>query len=100
MLSVITALEFFQHYFSEMGHRDLLVTQNLSQAHRATNAPLPHAKRPPPGGYVLTHKSSMWISDKALTLIRVRSRNALDLQPDGVQISFAVLDCRMINRNF
>ena len=24
--------EFFQHYFSEMGHRDLLVTQNLSQA--------------------------------------------------------------------
>jgi hypothetical protein len=32
MLSVITSLEFFQHYFSEMGHRDLLVTQNLSQA--------------------------------------------------------------------
>src|SRR5437588_12245634 len=31
MLSVITALEFFQHYFSEMGHRDLLVTPNLSQ---------------------------------------------------------------------
>ena len=51
------ALEFFQHYFSEMGHRDLLVTQNLSQAHRATNAPLPHAKRPPPGGYVQTRKS-------------------------------------------
>src|SRR5713101_5350018 len=32
MLSVITSLEFFQHYFSELGHRDLLVTQNLSQA--------------------------------------------------------------------
>ncbi len=32
MLSIVTALEFFQHYFSEMGHRDLLVTQNLSQA--------------------------------------------------------------------
>ena len=31
MLSVITSLEFLQHYFSEMGHRDLLVTQNLSQ---------------------------------------------------------------------
>src|ERR1035438_8573938 len=28
---VITALEFLQHYFSQMGHRDLLVTQNLSQ---------------------------------------------------------------------
>ena len=37
------------------------MTQNLSQAHRATNAPLPHAKRPPPGGYVLTPKSSIWI---------------------------------------
>ena len=24
-------LEFFQHHFSKMGHRDLLVTQNLSQ---------------------------------------------------------------------
>jgi hypothetical protein len=31
VLSVL-AVEFFQHYFSEMGHRDLLVTQNLSQA--------------------------------------------------------------------
>jgi len=30
-LGVITTLEFFQHHFSEMGHRDLLVTQNLSQ---------------------------------------------------------------------
>ena len=26
-LGVITTLEFFQHHFSEMGHRDLLVTQ-------------------------------------------------------------------------
>jgi hypothetical protein len=31
MLSVITLLGFFQHCFSEMGHRDLLVTQNLFQ---------------------------------------------------------------------
>src|SRR5271157_82582 len=30
-LGVITTLEFFQHHFSKMGHRDLLVTQNLSQ---------------------------------------------------------------------
>src|SRR5216684_7736492 len=28
---IITTLEFLQHHFSEMGHRDLLVTQNLSQ---------------------------------------------------------------------
>ena len=26
-LRVITTLEFLQHHFSEMGHRDLLVTQ-------------------------------------------------------------------------
>src|SRR6266849_7034270 len=53
MLSVITTLEFFQHHFSEMGHRDLLVTQTYL-TRQATNAPLPHAQRPPPGGYVQT----------------------------------------------
>jgi hypothetical protein len=30
-LRVITALEFLQHDFSQMGQRDLLVTQNLAQ---------------------------------------------------------------------
>jgi len=45
MLSVITALEFFQHYFA-------------NPSHQATNAPLPHAKRPPPGGYVQTRLCS------------------------------------------
>src|ERR1700731_2020562 len=29
-LSVITALEFLQHHSAKMGHRDLLVTHNLS----------------------------------------------------------------------
>src|ERR1035437_10405861 len=36
-----------------MGHRDLLVTHNLSQPsgnHRSS----PHAQRPPPGGFVQT----------------------------------------------
>ena len=38
-LGVITTLEFFQHHFSKMGHRDLLVTQTyLNQ--QATNARL------------------------------------------------------------
>src|SRR6516162_7634796 len=27
ILRIIKTLEFFQHYFSEMGHKDLLVTQ-------------------------------------------------------------------------
>jgi hypothetical protein len=30
------------------------VTHIYLTNHRATNAPLPHAKRPPPGGYVQT----------------------------------------------
>jgi hypothetical protein len=53
MLSVITTLEFFQHHFSEMGHRDLLVAQTYLSL-LATTGPLPHAQRPPPGGYVQT----------------------------------------------
>src|SRR5258708_36697951 len=31
MLSVITALEFFQHYFSEMGHRNTSCDPHLHQ---------------------------------------------------------------------
>jgi len=31
IVSVIKTLELIQHHFSEMGHRDLLVTQNLLQ---------------------------------------------------------------------
>src|SRR5258708_17784425 len=57
MLSVITTLEFFQHYFAKMGHRNTSCDPHLHPNHQATNAPLPHAKRPPPGGYVLTLKS-------------------------------------------
>jgi len=37
-LSVITTLEIFQHHFSEMGHRDLLVTQ-IYISGQATTAP-------------------------------------------------------------
>src|SRR5467141_2242458 len=37
-LSVITTLEFFQHHFSQMGHRDLLVTQ-IYLSGQATIAP-------------------------------------------------------------
>jgi len=28
---------------------------------RATNAPLPHAQRPPLGGYILTRDSKTWV---------------------------------------
>jgi hypothetical protein len=50
---VVETLEFLQHHFSEMGHRDLLVT-HIYLSRWATTDPLPHAKRPPPGGYVQT----------------------------------------------
>jgi hypothetical protein len=53
MLSVITTLEFFQHHFAKMGHRNTSCDPHLHPSHQATNAPLPHAQRPPPGGYVL-----------------------------------------------
>src|SRR5215469_858948 len=41
-LCVITALEFLQHHFSKMGHRDLLVTHNLAQP---TSNPAPSSSR-------------------------------------------------------
>src|SRR2546430_5614306 len=59
MLRVITALEFFQHYFAKMGHRNTCCDPHLHPSHQATNAALPHAKRPPPGGYVQTRKPEM-----------------------------------------
>src|SRR5271170_1177440 len=54
ILCIITKLEFFQHQFTKMGHRNTSCDPHLHPSHQATNAPLPHAKRPPPGGYVLT----------------------------------------------
>src|SRR6266481_6419189 len=58
MLSVITALEFFQHYFAKMGHRNTSCDPHLHPSHQATNPPLPHAQRPPPGGYVVCRAGS------------------------------------------
>src|SRR5271169_1288348 len=54
ILCIITKLEFFQHHFAKMGHGNTSCDPHLHHNHRATNAPLPHAKRPPPGGYVQT----------------------------------------------
>src|SRR5215469_18196733 len=39
---VVTTLEFLQHHFSKMGHRDLLVTHNLAQP---TGNPAPSSPR-------------------------------------------------------
>src|ERR1700758_3063393 len=43
----VTTLEFLQHHFSKMGHRDTSCDPHLYPSHQATTAPLPHAKRPP-----------------------------------------------------
>src|SRR6266436_2345257 len=67
MLSVITTLEFLQHYFAKMGHRNTSCDPHLHPSHQATNAPLPHAKRPPPGGYVQTRKSETWSTGRNLS---------------------------------
>src|SRR5882762_473480 len=53
ILCIITKLEFFQHHFSKMGHGNTSCDPHLHLSHQATNAALPHAQRPPPGGYVL-----------------------------------------------
>ena len=50
----VTKLEFFQHCFAKMGHGNTSCDPHLYPSHQATNAPLPHAKRPPRSGYVLT----------------------------------------------
>src|SRR5258708_2390018 len=77
MLSVITTLEFFQHYFAKMGHRNTSCDPHLHPSHQATKAPLPHAKRPPPGGYVLTPKPDLGI---AHTFLIVGKLPSLDVE--------------------
>src|SRR6266849_10310690 len=59
ILCIITKLEFFQHHFSKMGHGNTSCDPHLHLSHQATNAALPHAQRPPPGGYVLTSNSEV-----------------------------------------
>src|SRR6267143_2327876 len=67
ILCIITKLEFFQHHFAKSGHRNTSCDPHLHPSHQATNAALPHAKRPPPGGYVLTRKPSMSSTGKNLS---------------------------------
>jgi hypothetical protein len=42
-LCVIAKLEFFQHHFAKMGHRNTSCDPHLHPSHQATNAPPPHA---------------------------------------------------------
>src|SRR5260370_36833268 len=60
ILCIITKLEFFQHHFAKSGHRNTSCDPHLHPSHQATNAALPHAKRPPPGGYVQTLLPNKW----------------------------------------
>src|SRR5260370_7590595 len=64
ILCIITKLEFFQHHFSKLGHGNTSCDPHLHLSHQATNAALPHAKRPPPGRYVLTRLPEIkWLAD-------------------------------------
>src|SRR5258708_39362806 len=71
ILCIITKLEFFQHHFSKMGHGNTSCDPHLHLSHQATNAALPHAQRPPPGGYVVCRAGSAARRRKSST------------QPDG-----------------
>src|ERR1700723_797810 len=67
ILCIITKLEFFQHHFSKMGHGNTSCDPHLHLSHHATNAALPHAKRPPPGGYVQKRLPYKWIFKSPVT---------------------------------
>jgi Aminotransferase class-V len=49
-------LEFFQHHFARSGHRDLLMTRQLTSTVRQ---PPPHAQRPPHSGFILADYSGV-----------------------------------------
>ena len=65
-LGVITTLEFFQHHFSKMGHRDLLVTQNLS--HPSGNHCFVHLTRSVRRRAALFKSSSKKVAAKSFIL--------------------------------
>src|ERR1700739_1967615 len=48
-LRIITTLEFFEHHFAKSGHKDLLMTRQLTSPVRHKLLRAPHAKRPPRG---------------------------------------------------
>jgi len=54
-----------------MGHRDTSCDPHLYPSHQATNALLPHAKRPPPGGYVQTALPPTWSTGPKWTVSRL-----------------------------
>ena len=87
MLSVITSLEFFQHHFSEMGHRDLLVTQNLSQAieqptlHYLTRSV---RRRAATSKRASSERSVRWAPQNSEPSVPVGARNVRGAPWDGV----------------
>src|SRR5229473_2360684 len=82
--SVIATLEFLQHHFSEMGHGDTSCDPPLHQTVEQPT-PLPHAKRPPPGGCVPDPFEevvlSRWRNDEFLWAIK----GALSVPPLSFQ---------------
>jgi hypothetical protein len=78
---VIKTLEFLQLHFAKSGHGDLLMTRQLISAASEPLFHPPHAKRPPPGGFVLTT-----FSDK---LRRDMSGQELAIQTTGASDGFS-----------
>src|SRR5215472_7898868 len=64
----VTTLEFLQHHFSKMGHGNTSCDPHLHPNHQASNAPVPHAKRPPRSGYVLTAIAVTWVPVRTWTV--------------------------------
>src|ERR1039457_2023357 len=81
-LRVITALEFLEHPFAKLGHRDLLVTQTYLLA-ASDASPCHHAQRPP-----RERLSSNGVSGKCLG--RNVDRKSTRLNSSHLVISYAV----------
>src|SRR5215469_2415086 len=72
-----------------MGHGNTSCDPHLHQSHQATNAPLPHAKRLPHGGYVLTGQTGK-LNAQSWNVIFLKSQNETNIFPPIV----FVLPCR------
>jgi hypothetical protein len=80
---VVTSLEFFQHYFAKMGHGNTSCDPHFYASHQATNAPLPHAKRPP---RQRLRSNALAVSDQSLERSRLPGTYPRDTQLDYFRI--------------
>src|SRR5215831_15008097 len=79
-MRVMTTLEFLQHHFPKMGHRDLLVTRNLSERQNHPICSTSSTRQRPPRqrlrpNPINTHNAPPWdLSEIAVNNNRIAAR--------------------------